>query len=258
MKYQIISSGSKGNLIYIEGKDAKVFIDAGICLKTIQERCDIDIKSVDAILVTHEHSDHVGFLHSYMNKLHIPAYINSESYKSLLEKQRNMCYGGLDFKFIEPNNKYNIGSLTFMPLTLSHDTSNCYGFAFREDGKTLVYIADTGFIPIPYIELLKNADHIIIESNHDIKMLNDSDRPYILKQRILSINGHMSNIMCGDILNEILESKKCSMVTLCHLSEECNTEEIAIDTVLEHIRGDYIPTIRVAKQHEALPLTEVK
>lgn len=257
MKYQVISSGSKGNLIYIESKEAKVVIDAGICLKSVKERCNVDLKGLDAILVTHEHVDHVGYLHSYMNKLNAPAYINEDSYHALLVKQKNMDYSGLLFNFIKQDSKYQIKDLIFMPLGLSHDTVNCYGYVFREGDKSLAYIADTGYIPLEYIELLKNVDHIIIESNHDIKMLNDSDRPFILKQRILSMHGHLSNITSGDVLNTILKSKKCKHITLCHLSEECNSPEVALETVKEHIKGKYAPPIVTAKQHEALPLMEI-
>ncbi len=142
-------------------------------------------------------------------------------------------------------------------LKLSHDTSSCYGFIFAHQKRSLAYITDTGFLPLPYIELLKKVDHLIIESNHDIVMLNESDRTWALKQRILSVRGHMSNYICAQIINTVVQEKRLKTVILAHLSEECNTEELAVDTVLAAIKGDYVPEIKVAKQYEALELIEV-
>ncbi|MBO4623813.1 MAG: MBL fold metallo-hydrolase [Bacilli bacterium] len=256
MKYQIIASGSEGNLVYIEAGGAKVLIDAGISFKQACLRFDLKNMQIDAILVTHEHSDHVRHLAMYLKKTKASLYINEASFKELVHKQ-GFDYHGYDIKYIEANKKYKIKELIFMPLILSHDVTNCFGFLFVYKKASLAYITDTGFIKTPYITLLQNVKHLIIESNHDIQMLNESSRPRELKNRILSIYGHMSNITCGEVLNKILKSKKLECVTLAHLSRECNTPEVAVDTVLEHIEGDYLPTIKVAKQYEALEVEEI-
>ena len=256
MKYQVIASGSKGNLIYIEAANTKVLIDAGISFKQANARCDFDYKNIDAIFVTHEHSDHIAHLAMYLKKTKATLYVNELTFKEIVHRH-GFDYKDYDIKFIEANKKYKVKDLIFMPMLLSHDVKNCFGFIFIYKKASLAYIADTGFIKTPYITLLKNVRHLIIESNHDIQMLNDSDRPRELKNRILSINGHMSNITCGEVLNKVLDSKTLEVVTLAHLSEECNTPEIAVDTVLEKIKGDYLPTIRVAKQHEALEMMEI-
>ena len=106
-------------------------------------------------------------------------------------------------------------------------------------------------------DLLKKVDSLIIESNHDVEMLLNSERPWYLKNRILSIKGHMSNKICGEVLNKILDGGKVNQVILAHLSEECNTEELAIDTVLANIDTLNIPEIYVAKQWVALAMLEV-
>ena len=146
-------------------------------------------------------------------------------------------------------------------MQLSHDCDNCNGFVFVSQGKekeALAYVSYTGLVPILYIDVLMKCDSIIMEANHDIQMLNESDRPRQLKNRILSFKGHLSNVTCGEIINRILESKKCKKLVLAHLSEECNEEKLAIDTILSLIEGDYIPSIYVAKQKEAISLMEVK
>ena len=107
------------------------------------------------------------------------------------------------------------------------------------------------------IDLLKKVDSLIIESNHDVEMLMNSNRPWYLKNRILSIKGHMSNKICGEVLNQVIEANNLKKIILAHLSEECNTEELAVDTVLENINSENIPEMYVAKQWVALPLLEV-
>lgn len=257
MKYQVISSGSKGNLIYVEGGNAKVLIDSGISYKQACTRSDIDYKCIDAILITHEHSDHIKHLAMYLKKSKADLYVQKDTFKEICYRQE-LCIDNNRIKLIEANKKYKINDLIFMPLQLTHDTVNCFGFVFVYKKASLAYIADTGFIQTPYITLLKNVKHLIIESNHDIQMLNDSDRPRELKNRILSIKGHMSNLTCGEVLNKILQAKNVKCVTLAHLSEECNTPELAVDTVLSKIEGDYLPTLLVAKQYEALPMQEIE
>ena len=259
MRFQIIGSGSKGNMTYIEEGNTKILLDAGINLKEIERRSEIDLPSIDGLIITHEHSDHISSLLSISKKLRCKIYINKKSYDKMCLKFKDK-YSSLNCEFIEANEKYKIKDISFMPLLLSHDTANCFGFVFvsKKDKECLAYITDTGFIPVPYLKLLGRADSIIIESNHDIEMLQNSDRDWTLKQRILSITGHMSNLMCGEIVNNLLKMKKIDNVILAHLSEECNTEQLAVDTVLEKIEGEYIPNIYVAKQQESLPFIEVR
>ena len=262
MKFQIIGSGSKGNMTYIEANDTRILLDAGINLKEINRRSEIDFEKIDALLITHEHSDHISSLLSISKKLKCKIYINKKSFEALINRYPGK-YDKLNVKYIEANEKYKIKNIAFMPILLSHDTANCFGFVFvsnedKNEKECLSYITDTGFIPVPYLSLLSKSDSIIIEANHDIEMLQNSDRDWTLKQRILSVTGHMSNLMCGEVVNKLLKKKKIDNVILAHLSEECNTEELAVDTILNAIDNDYLPTIYVSKQHESLPFINAK
>ena len=257
MKFKVIGSGSKGNMTYIESKECKLLLDAGINLKEIAKRSDIDLTDIDGILITHEHIDHISSLQLIIKKTKCKVYMNRDSYEAMVNKYPGK-YEKINVCFIDANTKYKIKDIMLMPIQLSHDTVSCYGYIFVSNKESLGYITDTGFIPIPYFDILNRLDTIIIESNHDIEMLQNSDRPWVLKQRILSVHGHMSNIMCGEALNKILRTKNLKNVVLAHLSEECNDEKIAIDTILESIEGDYIPNIFVAKQYESLDFLEVK
>lgn len=257
MKYQVISSGSKGNMTYIETSKVKVLLDAGISLKEAKNRTNIDFTKINAILITHEHTDHISNLVTIAKQSNPIIYLDKNTFNIIYNRYKDKI-SNFVFKFIEANKKYDIEDLSFVPLRLSHDSSSCLGFVFSSNKKTLGYVTDTGFIPLPYINLLKRLDHLIIEANHDIEMLNNSDRDWVLKQRILSVRGHMSNIICGEVINTIIQSKYLKTIVLAHLSEECNTEELAVDTVLGAIEGDYIPKIVVAKQTEALEMFDLE
>ena len=256
MKFQVIGSGSKGNLTLVESEKTKLLIDAGISLKEIKNRTDIDITNIDGIFITHEHIDHVKYIENIARLSNAIIYVNEKSFNKMVFKYFKDL-NGIKVKFIEPNKPFKINDIKVMALNLQHDAENCYGYVFTSNNKALGYCTDTGYIPVPYIDILKKVDSLIIESNHDVEMLMNSNRPWYLKNRILSIKGHMSNKICGEVLNKIIQANNLKKIVLAHLSEECNTEEIAVDTVLENIQSENIPEMYVAKQWIALPLLEV-
>ena len=256
MKFQVLASGSSGNLTFIETNEAKILLDAGISVKEIQKRSDIDLSSIDAIFITHEHSDHVKYIEQVAKITNAPIYVNELSFNKIISNYIKRKEG-LKVKFIEANKKIKIKDLTILTLNLQHDAECCLGYIFIANNTSLAYVTDTGFIPVPYIDILKNVNGIIIEANHDVEMLMNSKRPWYLKNRILSIHGHMSNQICGEILNKIINEKKVKVVVLAHLSQECNTEEIAIDTVMANINSSYLPDFYIAKQNEPLKMLEI-
>ena len=256
MRFQIISSGSKGNCTYIETEGTKILLDAGISMREISKRSEISLMDINAILITHEHSDHTSNLLTIAKKINATIYVEKETFEVIKRKNKN-SFAGLKVCYIEGNKKYKINDLTFYTMLLSHDCSCCLGYIFINNNESLAYVTDTGFVSIPYINLLKKVDSLIIEANHDVEMLMESDREWYLKERILSIKGHMSNIICAEIVNKVLQTKKVNKIILAHISEECNDEKLAIDTVMNGIEGNYIPRIYVAYQRKALPILEV-
>lgn len=257
MQFKVLSSGSKGNMTYIKTKNANILIDAGISKKEVNYRSNVDLSTIDAIFITHEHIDHVRYIEQIARCSNATIYVNELSFKEIYSRYiKNI--NGLNIKYLEPNKQVNIKDVKVLSLNLQHDSVSCYGYVFVSEGKALSYCTDTGYIPLPYIDILKKMDSMIIESNHDVEMLMNSNRPWYLKNRILSINGHMSNQICGEVINKVLDSGKLKKVVLAHLSEECNNPEVAVDTVLENIINENIPEIYVAKQWEATPLLEVE
>lgn len=263
MKVVILGSGSKGNCTYIETKTKKILIDAGLSTIQIKERLSskgISFSNIDIILITHEHTDHIKFLVSIAKKTNALICINKTTYE---EANRKLKGELKNFKicFIEQDKRYAMDEISFIPLKLSHDVFNCFGFILKEDDKsnsniTYASITDTGYIPTKYYNLLSFASVLLIESNHDVMMQKQSGRPWILINRVLSEKGHLSNDECSKILKQIA-SPHTKEVIFGHISHECNLESKAIDTCMKEFDNNLPFKLHIAKQDEALEIIEV-
>jgi len=262
MKITILASGSKGNSTYVEIGNHKILIDAGISLRQVKERMDaahLEISSLDAIFVTHEHSDHTMGLSTLVKKFNCPVYLSQGTYRNLPRAISESLSKSV-FRFIEFHKVIEIDGYSVLPFMTFHDALEPTGYRFTESGKSFVYMTDTGYFPESQFDLLRNADLYVIESNHEPDLLLDSDRPWVLKRRILDDKGHLSNEDSAFLtLNLIGERTK--RIVLAHLSEECNTEEHAIQTYRRVFRKqgmifeDY--QIECAKQHVPFETIEI-
>jgi phosphoribosyl 1,2-cyclic phosphodiesterase len=253
MKFCVIGSGSKGNLTYIETKTTKVLLDAGISILDAKRRNpDIDYSEIDAVFITHEHSDHRKFLGTIVKNTNATLYINKLSFDKL-PYDLKVRLTNRKVVFIEANKKYKVKDLEILTLEMSHDSASILGFVFISEDKKLAIITDTGFIPIQYINILKEVDALVIEANHDVKMLMESNRDWYLKERILSPTGHMSNYICGQLLQAILNSRH-KVVVLAHVSLECNSIEIIENDIIKEVRKTYSEKLDIASQYEATEL----
>lgn len=260
MRIIILASGSKGNSTYIETDNTKILIDAGISYKKMAERLkenNIFLDQLDAILVTHEHIDHVMHLASISNKCNTKIFITQESFENLNGNILNQLKLSNTF-FISVEKRYSVNEITFVPIQLFHDTKNTVGYLFKIENNNIAYITDTGHILPKYYSLLRQMNYLIIESNHDVEMLLNSNRDYRLKRRILSKNGHLSNDECSLVLKEVISSNtKC--IVLAHLSEECNTQEIAYNSTFKTIEeSSYKPLLLIAEQNTSLEVISEK
>ena len=262
MKIITLASGSKGNATYIETNNTKILIDAGISFLQLKNRLaqkGIILNNIDVILLTHEHTDHIKHLSSIALKTKAKIFMSEITYPEAFRRLSGSLTN-LDVSFIKENNKYKINDLIFVPLKLSHDVENCFGYIFKEEGTvnaTYGYLTDTGFIPDEYIDIISNLQVISIESNHDVKMLKESSRPWPLIQRILSNTGHLSNEQCTNYIKQF-NFENVKTIILSHLSEECNTEEKAFNQISEAFNGNIPCKIKIAKQHEPLDIIEVE
>lgn len=241
MKFNVIQSGSKGNATLIEHNGCVLLIDMGISLKCLKEGLSVwnkKLLDIDALLLTHSHSDHtmgVGYLDS------LPIYCVKGTY------ERG------DINYIEVEKTFNVDGVKITPIEASHDAPNTVGYFISADDEKLVYLTDTGFIPERTLELIKNADYYIIESNHDRKMLLKTNRPESLKQRILSDEGHLCNEDSAFYMADSV-GPKTKEIVLAHLSQEANTPEKALSAYEKVFRKRKIRTqsikIHCANQFE--------
>lgn len=252
MQVIVLASGSKGNAIYIETENSKVLFDVGINLKTIKERLahqNVSLKELDAVFISHEHTDHTKYIIPVMNKTNAKLFINQLSFDNLTPLIRNK----IDVRrvcFMDRERKYLLNDITVIPIELSHDSKNIFGFLIKAENKNIGIVTDTGIIADRYFSLLQKMHIIFLESNHDVNMLLDSSRPWALKQRILSPRGHLSNEECADVLSNII-SDTTECVILSHLSEECNEPAIAYDTNYQVIANTNIKLL-VASEHQEI------
>ena len=233
MKVIVLSSGSKGNTTYIETSNTRILIDAGNTCKYILNKLEehnIDPTTIDAILITHTHVDHIKGLSVLLKKINPCVYI-TEKMHPYLEYLEN-------YHIITDNN-IKIKDMLIEVIKTSHDTEDSVGYIINNENKSVVYITDTGYINKRYFEILKNRDMYIMESNHDIEMLNNSSYPFATRQRILSDKGHLSNYDSAKYLSNFI-GNKTKYILLAHLSEENNTKELAYNTLNDRLNKENI------------------
>lgn len=229
-----LASGSKGNSIYVGTKNTKVLIDAGISAKATKERLaeiNVDIGDIDAILITHEHTDHILGLKVLAFKLGIPILANRETAKGIVDHFQDCP----KFKIFSTGETFEFGDMQIHPFSIQHDTLDPVAFTIKIDSLKLGFCADLGFATTLVQKQLQNCDYLYLESNHEPSMVHSSARPMVYKQRVLSRTGHLSNEACGQLLTEVA-SDKLKHVHLAHLSSECNTPEKALNVVRETLK----------------------
>lgn len=229
-----LASGSKGNCIYVGTKKTKILIDAGLSAKSIVlklQEIGVDIADIQAILVTHEHTDHIQGLKVLSYKMGIPIFANSETAKGIVETFHDCP----KFKIFSTGESFEFGDFHIHPFSIQHDTLDPVAFTIRLDGLKLGFCADLGFVTSLVRQQLKACDYLYVEANHQPSMVHASARPMIYKQRVLSRTGHLSNEACGQLLADIAHPE-LKNVHLAHLSSECNTPETALKVVGEILK----------------------
>lgn len=253
MKIKVLSSGSKGNSTLVMTDNVKVLIDVGMSYQYIEkELSNIGVSpfEINHILITHTHSDHVKGLKMFLKKTGIHVSIPYDMKDEMLEIVSEDLIDYLD----EENNFYD---LSVSLIHTSHDTACSIGFIMDDGASSLVYVTDTGYINRKYLKKIGNKSVYIMESNHDEQMLMEGSYPYYLKQRVLSDSGHLSNKMAAKYLSTAV-GEKTKYIILAHLSENNNTEELAVETLTERLDGTcFNGKLLIAHQSEALDLIEV-
>ena len=252
MKVKVLASGSKGNSTLIRIDKLNILIDCGVTYQYLCDELDkvnLTPKDLDYILITHTHSDHVKGLASLVKKTGINVYILPEMLEEIKSK--------VPFdRIIYYENPLYLEDLKIELIRISHDVEGV-GFIIESNNENLVYITDTGYINRKYLPKMKNKNVYIIESNHDEEMLMEGPYPYILKQRVISDHGHLSNTTTAGYLEEIIGDRTKTIV-LAHISETNNTPELAYETTKEMLKENNLnKEVIIAKQYESLDEIEV-
>lgn len=229
IEYAPLASGSKGNSILVKSHDAKILIDCGLSLKALKERLSFhntSIEQIEAILITHEHTDHIQGLRATLGSYNIPVFCNRETALAISAtlKVKISCH------LFSSGETFQWKDLQITPFSISHDAIDPVGFRISCQGHDLGICADLGFVSATVVPHLKGCQLLYLEANHDEGLVMRSPRPAIYKERVLSRLGHLSNVACGKLLKE-LEHEHLRHVYLAHLSEDCNRAELALHTV---------------------------
>ena len=227
MRCTILASGSKGNCTYIGSGNGSILVDAGLSAKEtlyrlMQAGCDPG--AIDAIIVTHEHVDHIRGLDVLARKLACPVYATSGTLADFLCHRRTSDKP-LATHACRYDNPFRAGGFMISPFATSHDAAEPCGFVIEENGEMLGYCTDTGIVTHHMLDQLRRCDGIVIESNHCPEMLANGPYPESLKRRIRSKRGHLSNPAAAAVLRML--GKDAPQVVLSHLSEINNTPERA-------------------------------
>jgi len=255
----ILGSGSAGNCALVETPQCRLLIDGGLSARQIAARlaqCGVNPLEIDALLLTHEHSDHSGALNVWCKQFPTPVYCNRLTAEAL---QRDPAAQRTDWRLFVTGSAFAIKDLTIETFPVPHDAVEPVGFVLHHGGESLGFLTDLGVATKLVQERVRQAQTLVIETNHDEKLLqNDTKRPWSVKQRIMSRHGHLSNAAAATVLFEMLGGR-LQRAVLGHLSRDCNSPELAVGTVRARLDGAGAHHVEVfsASQREVSPRFQV-
>jgi phosphoribosyl 1,2-cyclic phosphodiesterase len=268
VKFTILGSGSSGNCAYVETENCRVLIDAGFSPRQIRARLASigrTPENLTAILITHEHSDHICGLLGLADKLKIPIYCNRDTQEATawafkekwngkhdplfhgIEKTAADFIAKLEWRLFSTGDSFELNDLLVETFSIPHDAQDPVGFLLRAATCNIGFVTDLGHMTKMVMDRIRAANILVLESNHDVKMLQDCPRrSWSLKQRILGRHGHLSNLAAAEAAAQIM-SAELKYLYLAHLSRECNKPELA-----EHVMAEQL--FQIGATHVRLQL----
>ncbi len=250
MKICSLSSGSKGNSLYVESEHARILIDIGLSARQIRERLAtlrVNPADIDAIVLTHAHRDHVRGAGVFSRQFQTPIYGHPDTLDDITYLFRK------NEKTVPWYRPFQIKDISLTPFPVSHDAIPTVGYLVSSGGRVMALCTDLGVVTAEVETHLRQADFLILESNHDPDMLINGPYPWDLKERIASRVGHLSNHDTGRLLKSLLNGR-VEKVLLAHISEENNTPELARETVLHYIGSGLEDLVDVIEQKKVSPV----
>ena len=236
LKFFSLYSGSTGNSLLLQSDNCNLLIDSGVSAKKVidgLEQVGTSISDIDAILVTHEHSDHVQSLGTLSKKYDIPVFANAKTWDAMKSQQDKIDEHNK--KFFVSNEDFEIKDILIHSFSIPHDASDPCGFNFVSNKEKFSVATDIGHMTTNIIDCLENSKFLMLEANYEPEVLKCSSYPYLLKTRIAGPNGHLSNQLAGKTIARLMDSG-LKEVMLGHLSKENNFPELAHKSVLEELQ----------------------
>lgn len=238
LKFCSLYSGSSGNSSFIQSDNIKLLVDAGVSGKKIIDALasiHVDIQDINAILITHEHSDHTGSIATLSKKYNIPVYANLKTWDAMQDKKDKMSEKNI--AYFQNNQSFTLSDLTILPFDIPHDAANPCGFSISDADSKISIATDIGHMTNSILDNLKNSNLVLLEANYEPEVLRCSSYPYRLKERIASPIGHLSNVEAGKTINYLADFG-VKNVLIGHLSNENNFPELAYKSVSEQINHE--------------------
>jgi len=251
MKICLLASGSKGNSIVVESGKTRLLIDAGLSARELRKRLDavgVAAESLDALLITHEHGDHVRGLGPLVRQLNLPVYLQTDLAGKLSDPGKPACVR----EFVD-GEEFVINDLTIRPFAITHDCLAPVGFTLNGEQGKVGIATDLGVVTRLVTECLRDCRALVLETNHDEELLRDGPYPWKLKQRVRGNHGHLSNHAGSDLLKDLLWSG-LETVFLGHLSETNNRPELALEAVSTILGRQNISQPQVLLGKQQLPV----
>lgn len=236
LKFFSLYSGSTGNSLLLQSENCNLLIDSGVSAKKVidgLEQIGTSISDIDAILVTHEHSDHVQSLGTLSKKYDIPVFANTKTWDAM--KTQKDKIEDHNIKFFTSNEDFEVKDILIHSFSIPHDAADPCGFNFISNKEKFSVATDIGHMTTDIIDCLENSKFLMLEANYEPEVLKCSSYPYLLKTRIAGPNGHLSNQLAGKTIAKLMDSG-LEEVMLGHLSKENNFPELAHKSVLEELQ----------------------
>jgi len=272
VKLTILGSGSAGNCAYLETPEARILVDAGFSPRQIRQRLATigrTPENLTGIIITHEHSDHISGLLGIADKFHIPVYCNRDTqdatlwaFKAKWSASKDPELAGLDlrenlkakidWRIFKTGGSFEVGDVMVESFSIPHDAQDPVGYLLRTCAGVAGFATDLGHATKLVLERIRVAQVLVLESNHDVKLLQESRRSWSLKQRILGRHGHLSNEAAADAAAQIMHAELRHLY-LAHLSRECNQPKLAEQVMTRRLQAIGATHVRVQVAAQDVP-----
>ena len=258
LSFSVLSSSSKGNCTLVVAGQTKILLDCGISAKQVDNRLTelgFNPAELDAVLISHEHSDHLKGLKVLSSRYSFDIFCSS--------KLVNRLSGLPNLNAFSSVERFSIGSCQIEPIPISHDATDPLAFTFSYDGKKLCHVTDLGFVTDEIIDKLKGLDALVLESNYEPDMLENAPYPWHTKERIKGEKGHLSNSQAGEIVQELANlGEEPQVIVAAHISENSNTKELALSNMEKAwdsgSKNGFSPLIRAGSFYESTELFAIE